>query len=120
MPREGSRLRIHCACLNPLQLQLMQTHLCVISCIAGVTQFKVGDEVFGIAPGCLGHSVIVQSEFLVSKPPFIGFEAAATTPTVYATVFQAFGDLSSFYKNQKVGAHAILVHIVCFVKWVYT
>ena len=80
----------------------------------------MGDEVFGIAPGCLGRSVIVQSELLVLKPPLISFEDAATTPTVYVTVFQAFGDLGSFEKNKKVGANAVLVHIVCLVIDVYT
>ena len=81
----------------------MRTHFRVMPCIVGVTQFKVGDEVFGVAPGCLGRSVIVHNELLVLKPPFISFEDAATTPTVYVTVFEAFGDLSSFDKKQKVG-----------------
>ena len=120
MTREESELSLRYMCMTLLQIQLMQTHLRVFPCIAGVTQFKVGDEVFGIAPGCLGRSVIVQNELLVPKPRFISFEDAATTPTVYVTVFQAFGDLSSFDKTQKVGANAVLVHIVCLVKWVYT
>ena len=99
--------------VNLLLAQLMHIHLHVLLCIVGVTQFKIGDEVFGVAPGCLGRSVIVQSDLLVLKPPIISFEDAATTPTVYVTVFQAFGDLSSFDKNQKVGANAVRLHPDC-------
>ena len=100
--------------------QLIRIHLHVLLCIVGVTQFKIGDEVFGVAPGCLGRSVIVQSELLVLKPPIISFEDAATTPTVYVTVFQAFGDLSAFDKKEKVGATAVRLHLDCLAIWMYT
>ena len=63
----------------------------------------VGDQVFGVAPGCLGRSVIVTEKLVVPKPHNISFEDAATTPTVYVTVFQAFGDLVSASSNTKVG-----------------
>lgn len=62
----------------------------------------VGDQVFGVAPGCLGRSVIVTEKLVVPKPLNISFEDAATTPTVYVTVFQAFGDLAAS-SNTKVG-----------------
>lgn len=62
----------------------------------------MGDEVFGVAPGCLGRSIIVTQHLVVPKPPNISFEDAATTPTVYVTVFQAFGDFDTFTLNTKV------------------
>ena len=70
--------------------------------IAGVEALAVGDQVFGVAPGCLGRSVIVTEKLVVPKPLNISFEDAATTPTVYVTVFQAFGDLAAS-SNTKVG-----------------
>ena len=45
---------------------------------------------FGLAPGCLGPCVYVPAGLLAPMPRHIGFEAAATTPTVYTTVFAAF------------------------------
>ena len=45
----------------------------------------------GLAPGCFGSSVIVNPDLMVLKPPHVSFSAAATTPTVYTTVFTAFG-----------------------------
>lgn len=69
----------------------------------------VGDEVFGVAPGCLGPSVVVPEQLMVAKPPMLSFEEAATTPTVYVTVYTAFGDLENFNPNTKVG---ILLHLL--------
>lgn len=66
-------------------------------------EFAVGDEVFGIAPGCLGRSVVVPAQLLVPKPPGVGFVDAATTPTTYVTVYTAFGELASMTPGTKVG-----------------
>lgn len=63
----------------------------------------MGDEVFGVAPGCLGRSVVAAQQLLVPKPPSLSFEGAATTPTVYMTVFQAFGNLATFSSSSRVG-----------------
>ena len=52
----------------------------------------MGDAVFGVAPGCLGHTAFAPSETLVHKPRTVSFEEAATAPTVYCTVFTAFED----------------------------
>ena len=69
---------------------------------AGVKGLAIGDEVFGVAPGCLGRSVIAAQQLLVPKPPNLTFEDAATTPTAYVTVFQAFGSLNTFSSSTKV------------------
>ena len=68
----------------------------------------MGDEVFGVAPGCLGRSVVAAQQLLVPKPPCVSFEGAATTPTVYVTVFQAFGNLATFSSSSKVGVKPLL------------
>ena len=52
----------------------------------------VGDEVFGVAPGCMGHTAFAPAETLVCKPRTVAFQEAATAPTVYCTVFTAFAD----------------------------
>ena len=52
----------------------------------------VGDEVFGVAPGCLGHTAFAPAKTLVRKPRTVAFKEAATAPTVYCTVFTAFAD----------------------------
>lgn len=70
--------------------------------VAGVDKLQVGDAVMGLAPGCFGSSVIVHKDLMVLKPPHLTFAAAATTPTVYTTVFTAFG--SSLTAGKKVTA----------------
>lgn len=67
----------------------------------GVKSFVVGDEVFGVAPGCLGLSVVVPQQLVVHKPPSISFEEAATTPTVYVTVYSAFEGIAAMTSSTK-------------------
>lgn len=70
---------------------------------AGVSDKRVGDAVFGIAPGCLGASVIVPSDLMVALPPHLSFEAGATAPTVYCTVYAAFSADLQAMAGKKVG-----------------
>jgi NADPH:quinone reductase-like Zn-dependent oxidoreductase len=54
-----------------------------------VTQFRVGDEVFGASKfGAFAELACVNEETLVSKPAGISFEAAAATPTAGYTALQ--------------------------------
>ncbi len=49
---------------------------------AKVTEFKPGDEVFGVRAGCLAQYVCVRREgAIVSKPSNLSFEQAASVPT---------------------------------------
>lgn len=73
----------------------------------------MGDEVFGVAPGCLGPSVVVPEQLMVPKPPTLSFEEAATTPTVYVTVYAAFGDLDTFKPNTKVSRKCSSYPVFC-------
>lgn len=52
---------------------------------------KVGDAVFGLAPGCFGPAVVLPAGLMVAMPPGLGFVEAATLPTVFVTVYAAFG-----------------------------
>lgn len=54
-----------------------------------VTQFQVGEEVFGASKfGAFAELVCVNEETLVPKPPGVSFEAAAATPTAGYTALQ--------------------------------
>ena len=54
-----------------------------------VTQFRVGDEIFGASKfGAFAELACVNEETLVPKPAGISFEAAAATPTAGYTALQ--------------------------------
>jgi NADPH:quinone reductase-like Zn-dependent oxidoreductase len=56
---------------------------------SGVTQFRVGDEVFGASNfGAFAERACVNEERLVPKPTGVSFEAAAATPTAGYTALQ--------------------------------
>lgn len=59
---------------------------------AGVEGLRVGDAVFGLAPGCFGPSVVLPAGLVVPKPPNVTFVEAATLPTVFVTVYAALGE----------------------------
>ncbi|GAB4814934.1 hypothetical protein N2152v2_001980 [Parachlorella kessleri] len=65
-----------------------------------------GDHVFGLAPGCLGHTVHAPAGLLALKPQNITFEAAATTPTVYITVLTSFGYGQGMGPGTRILIHA--------------
>ena len=67
---------------------------------------SAGDAVFGLAPGCLAHSVCVNASALAPKPGSMSFEAAATTPTVYTTVFTAFNNGQGMGPSTRILVHA--------------
>jgi NADPH:quinone reductase-like Zn-dependent oxidoreductase len=53
-----------------------------------VTQFKPGDEVFGICNGSLGEYVCASERGLVMKPTNVTFEQAASSPLAGLTALQ--------------------------------
>ena len=57
----------------------------VLSTGAGVTRFKQGDDVFGLArlkeSGAFGEALITNEDFVALKPPEVSFEQAACLPT---------------------------------------
>ena len=61
---------------------------------------------FGLAPGCLGPCVYAPAGLLAPMPPHLSFAAAATTPTVYTTVFAAFQQSHSLGPHTRVLVHA--------------
>src|SRR5256885_1411407 len=67
-----------------------------------VTEFKPGDEVFGVRAGALAEYICVTaSRAVVSKPANVNFEQAASIPTALVAL-QGLRDTGHMKKGQKV------------------
>jgi NADPH:quinone reductase-like Zn-dependent oxidoreductase len=67
-----------------------------------VTEFKPGDEVFGVRAGCLAEYICVRlSGAIALKPANINFEQAATIPTALVAL-QGLRDTARVKEGQKV------------------
>ncbi len=67
-----------------------------------VTEFKPGDEVFGVRAGCLAEYVCVRSNGAIStKPANVNFEQAASIPTALVAL-QGLRDTGRVTAGQKV------------------
>jgi NADPH:quinone reductase-like Zn-dependent oxidoreductase len=67
-----------------------------------VTEFKPGDEVFGVKAGALAEYICVRADrAVVSKPANITFEQAATVPTALVSL-QGLRDTGRLKEGQKV------------------
>ncbi|HEX5160589.1 MAG TPA: NAD(P)-dependent alcohol dehydrogenase [Steroidobacteraceae bacterium] len=67
-----------------------------------VTQYKVGDEVFGGANGAFGEYVAAREKSIALKPAQISFEQAAAIPIAGLTALQALRDEGQLQAGQKV------------------
>jgi len=66
-----------------------------------VTQFKPGDEVFGICRGALAEYAVAPERALVMKPPGVTFEQAASLPLAGLTALQGLRE-GKIQPGQKV------------------
>ena len=55
--------------------------------IMGASMYRPGEEIFGVAPGCLGSRVSACAHAVVRKPPSLTFAEAAVCPTIFCTVY---------------------------------
>jgi NADPH:quinone reductase-like Zn-dependent oxidoreductase len=69
---------------------------------ANVTQFKPGDEVFGVAPGSFAEYACASENKLALKPANVSFEAAAAVPIAGFTALQGLRDNGRIQPGQKV------------------
>jgi NADPH:quinone reductase-like Zn-dependent oxidoreductase len=69
---------------------------------ANVTQFKVGDEVFGSGMGGFAEYACVSEDKLVLKPTAMTFEQAAAVPVAGITALQALRDHGRLQSGQQV------------------
>lgn len=68
----------------------------------GVTQFKPGDEVFGMCLGAFAEYVCTSEGNLAPKPANISCEQAAAVPVAAITALQALRDKGNIQPGQKV------------------
>ena len=66
-----------------------------------ITQFKPGDEVFGICRGSLAEYAVAPERALVMKPPNVSFEQAASVPLAGLTALQGLRE-GKIQPGQKV------------------
>jgi NADPH:quinone reductase-like Zn-dependent oxidoreductase len=67
-----------------------------------VTQFHVGDDVFGIARGAFAEYVCAAEQLLAPKPADLSYEAAAAVPIAAITALQALRDKGQIQPRQQV------------------
>jgi len=125
-PNGGQILvRIHAASANPLDWHLMRGSPFLARLggglrkpkdprlgvdIAGrveavgnnVTQFRLGDEVFGTVKGGFAEYVCAREDRLALKPANVSFEEAAAAPVVAFTALQGLRDKGKIQPGQKV------------------
>ena len=74
----------------------------VIQVGSDVTEFRVGDEVFGIAKGSFAEHAAARVDKLVHKPARLSFEQAAVVPVSATTAMQGLRDVGHVRAGQKV------------------
>ena len=68
-------------------------------------EFAVGDPVMGFGSSCFSSHVVTRSLALTHKPADWSFEAAATVPTVFFTVYYALKQLANVQPGERVLIH---------------
>jgi NADPH:quinone reductase-like Zn-dependent oxidoreductase len=67
-----------------------------------VTQFKPGDQVFGVCRGAFAEYACATEDKLARKPPNISFEEAAAVPVAAITALQGLRDKGRIMPGQRV------------------
>src|SRR2546430_327525 len=67
-----------------------------------VTQFKSGDEVFGLCQGAFAEYACAPERKLAMKPDNVTFEQAASVPVAAITALQSLRDKGKIQAGQKV------------------
>lgn len=71
------------------------------------SEWKTGDEVFGLATGgAYAEFIAVPSKMVLPKPKQLSWEQAAAIPENFLTAFQALTRLSNLQKGEDVLIHA--------------
>src|SRR5205809_7086261 len=67
-----------------------------------VTQFKLGDEVFGTCRGALAEYVCTSESALVMKPDSVTIEPAASVTVAALTALKSLRDKGQMHRGQQV------------------
>jgi NADPH:quinone reductase-like Zn-dependent oxidoreductase len=118
-------VKVHAASLNPYDWHLMRGSPSFVRLISGlrkpkstrlgadlagtveaigqgVTEFSVGDEVFGQGAGSCAEYVSAHHGRLAHKPDALSFEAAAAVPIAGVTALQGLRDKGQLQEGQSV------------------
>ena len=102
MIRDGWLNRLIFGLRKPRDTRLGRDVAGVVEAVGkNVTQFKPGDEVFGISRGALAEYACTFERALVMKPPNISFEQAASLPLAGLTALQGLRE-GKIQPGQKV------------------
>jgi NADPH:quinone reductase-like Zn-dependent oxidoreductase len=101
-------IRVRAASVNPLDWR-MKSHRPGVD-VAGqvaalgeaVTQFKLGDAVFGLCKGAFAEYASALEAKLVRKPESLSFDQAAAVPVAGLTALQGLRDKGHLQPGQKV------------------
>src|SRR5438105_8984415 len=74
----------------------------VVQIGSDVTDFQIGDEVFGIVRGSFAEYAAAQADKLVRKPARLTFEQAAVVPVSATTAMQGLRDVGHVKSGQQV------------------
>ena len=72
---------------------------------AAISDFNVGDAVVGFGPASFSSKVLTRTNAVTAIPGHIGFEAAATIPCTFFTVYYALHHLARLQPGEKVLIH---------------
>ncbi|PAT36632.1 type I polyketide synthase [Vandammella animalimorsus] len=72
---------------------------------AQVKTLRPGDAVVGFGPACFASHVVTPAHALAPMPAHWSFEAAATVPTVFFTVYYALVQLADLQPGERVLIH---------------
>jgi 2-desacetyl-2-hydroxyethyl bacteriochlorophyllide A dehydrogenase len=69
---------------------------------SAVTRFRIGDEVYGVAPGSFAEYAVARETQLAFKPRNLTFAQAAVVPVSAATALRALVDVGRVQRGQSV------------------
>lgn len=101
-------IKVRAASVNPLDWRMKSRRPGVdvagqIAAVGGaVTQFKLGDAVFGLCKGAFAEYACGPEAKLVRKPESLSFDQAATVPVAGLTALQGLRDKGHLQSGQKV------------------
>jgi NADPH:quinone reductase-like Zn-dependent oxidoreductase len=99
--------RVSMGLLKPKESRIGVDYAGVVEAVGkDVTQFRVGDEVFGGRTGACAEYVVAKADRAIThKPADVSFESAAATPVAAITALQALRDHGGLERGQNVLIH---------------
>jgi NADPH:quinone reductase-like Zn-dependent oxidoreductase len=101
-------IRVCAASINPLDWRMKSHRPGVdvagqVTAVGGaVTQFKLGDAVFGLGKGAFAEYTCAHETKLVRKPESLSFDQAAAVPVAGLTALQGLRDKGHLQSGQRV------------------